>query len=694
MRKEIQSKSLLPSEISTNRGLLNVFTGKAATPAQTKDLLTAREVGTTKYMNYVEYNILQKPSTTAPLRKHRLLTMAEPARNSKRKMTVREREQRRVEKCLRRRLSWCNRKGNSYQTGLEQYSIYPRAMADSEGIPHKGSKCKWTTKLERTYNLSSASIHHEAVIVDIIFLLQTAPTRGDTIRKYSESLMRWHIMPHYQRGATEVHLIFDRECKVGFNPKQCEQDRRDSTHSQSHSHTHLVELRPNSAAPHPWTDYINCRLCKYKIFEAVQMTYMQTGRASLEGPQKLILAGCQQSGPALDSAWEVSKESMVPQPQPAYTSNADESDCRIWKHVAGTTKTNILIYSPDTDVFNIGLGFDHLLAQKSITVQLNLPNKTQRFIDVNVLVRHLTQDPNLATLPPGRKGLILQTLYITSGCDYVSYFSGFGKAKFFQTFYEHANFICGTVMEGCLSQTQESNREKGFLAFLRLIGTLYFKKYLPAFVTQFGCETPQHLLESVAESGTRRKHETWISEIREVVSERILCEEERMPSTSALERHWKRTCWVSQFWEKSIHSDSKRGLPNPEESGWLRNHAGAFEIDWDSQELQDRVKGTVEFLMKGCSCKKTKCESNRCMCRRQQRSCGPACKCVDCKNKEEYGGEEEEKDSEEKEDSEEGGDSEEDTTSAEESESEEEYTGWVETEIVGFDEEELYEGGF
>ncbi len=134
MREEIETKSLLPLQTLTNRGLLNIFTGKAATPAQREDILTTSRVGNEQYTNYIQYQILQKPSTSAPLRKHRLLTMADPAKKKKR-MTVKEREQKRIEKCLRRRLSWCNQQDNCYETGLEQYSIYPRAIADCEGCP-------------------------------------------------------------------------------------------------------------------------------------------------------------------------------------------------------------------------------------------------------------------------------------------------------------------------------------------------------------------------------------------------------------------------------------------------------------------------------------------------------------------------------------------------------------------------------
>ena len=44
------------------------------------------------------------------------------------------------------------------------------------------------------------------------------------------------------------------------------------------------------------------------------------------------------------------------------------------------------------------------------------------------------------------------------------------------------------------------------------------------------------------------------------------------------------------------------------------------------------MKGTVEFLTKGCSCKKTRCTNFKCSCRRNGRKCGPECRCKDCTN--------------------------------------------------------------
>ena len=67
---------------------------------------------------------------------------------------------------------------------------------------------------------------------------------------------------------------------------------------------------------------------------------------------------------------------------------------RIWRHATQTSAQRILVYSPDTDVY---------------------------------------------------------MLFICSGCDYVSYFSGLGKVAFLNT-YQHAPFISGNMLPGILSE--------------------------------------------------------------------------------------------------------------------------------------------------------------------------------------------------------------------------------------------------
>ena len=45
----------------------------------------------------------------------------------------------------------------------------------------------------------------------------------------------------------------------------------------------------------------------------------------------------------------------------------------------------------------------------------------------------------------------------------------------------------------------------------------------------------------------------------------------------------------------------------------------------------ENVKRTIQFLTKGCSCKKG-CVSNNCGCRKKKVHCGPGCECQGCVN--------------------------------------------------------------
>lgn len=153
----------------------------------------------------------------------------------------------------------------------------------------------------------------------------------------------------------------------------------------------------------------------------------------------------------------------------------------------------------------ISLGHTHLLHEKQISVQYNIPQKPEKYINLNKLIQAIDSDPDLSNLPEVNKGSIYQSIFIASGCDYVSFFSGYGKVTFVNTFCQHASFINGTDMEGSLCDTHGSSVTVGFLAFIRLIGTLYFKKYLSAFVTEFDCETPQHLFLTCDAMGSTRK---------------------------------------------------------------------------------------------------------------------------------------------------------------------------------------------
>ena len=129
-----------------------------------------------------------------------------------------------------------------------------------------------------------------------------------------------------------------------------------------------------------------------------------------------------------------------------------------------SNSNRILVYSPDTDVYNIGLPLVAENMFKEIIVQLNLPQSNSNlYIHLNNLVTSMYLDPDLACIQQESLPQVFQMLFVSSGCDYISYFKGHGKAVFFNTFLQHTSFICGNLMDGSLSDMyQKKTKRKGF----------------------------------------------------------------------------------------------------------------------------------------------------------------------------------------------------------------------------------------
>ena len=417
-----------------------------------------------------------------------------------------------------------------------------------------------------------------------------------------------------------------------FNPKIFEQGRRDvntTVTGTTKTHQH-VEFTPSTPIPSGWRQYIQCRQCKRSITKAIGLAYLQTGGQLLRHGQKLLVAGCF-SGDGEECVWTIYPGTgVVPEPSPEYRSNAEEADFRIWRHATQSISSQILIYSPDTDVYNIGLPLVGK-TDKEYIIQLNVPHAhEQKFLHLNNFVKALSSDPDLASLNRDKLANTFQTLFVCTGCDYISYFKSLGKATFLNIFYQHSEFITGEQMPGNLHEVQSSSHS--FLAFVRLVGTAYFKKHIAAFTSLYSYSTPIQLFNSYSSTESHEEiHQKWLQDIRKVTAERITTEEERVPSYTSLWRHWLRTCWSVQLWQSSPEEDMYSTLPSPESYGWLHNSDGTYSIDWEDPKVQEEIQGTVDFLIKGCTCRKG-CSSNRCRCRKKGNHCGPGCECQGCMN--------------------------------------------------------------
>jgi len=102
------------------------------------------------FAQFINHHTVRKPSTAAPVRHNRLLTMAPP--KLEKRMSHKEKEFKQVTKCLRWRLAWRNCTGLSYNPSVEQFPCFPWAISKENGYPHKGTKSSWTDKLSKCYN--------------------------------------------------------------------------------------------------------------------------------------------------------------------------------------------------------------------------------------------------------------------------------------------------------------------------------------------------------------------------------------------------------------------------------------------------------------------------------------------------------------------------------------------------------------
>lgn len=234
----------------------------------------------------------------------------------------------------------------------EQYIQLPRAICDLNSNPNKGQKSLTTkfylTRYEDSLNLVCSSLPKQwiptTVIIEGMFIIRTSPLHSHrTMAEYTLFLMRRYILPHFYKGTTEVHLLFDNPGCQQDNPKVFEQARRDAEALPAqHSCTAIYE---EAEVPAKWQDTLKCRQCKRNVTVFISQFILQNIKPYLKEEQAFITAGALEDNS--DSALAVSRTTTRPQANPLLASDAEESDYRIWLHVKHSSGNKKLILSPD-----------------------------------------------------------------------------------------------------------------------------------------------------------------------------------------------------------------------------------------------------------------------------------------------------------------------------------------------------------
>lgn len=97
-----------------------------------------------------------------------------------------------------------------------------------------------------------------------------------------------------------------------------------------------------------------------------------------------------------------------------FTSNHEESDIRVWFHCLKTSYTKILVYSPDTDTYHIGLkvlvGPDCILKKDAIE-QLSMVVDKYGYLIMSKILNCILEEPDLDSIPKELPSVIQNHLH-------------------------------------------------------------------------------------------------------------------------------------------------------------------------------------------------------------------------------------------------------------------------------------------
>ena len=180
-------------------------------------------------------------------------------------------------------------------------------------------------------------------------------------------------------------------------------------------------------------------------------------------------------------------------------------------------KKKTFIVSVDTDIVFIGLPMH--FPNNTVIIKTSATGEPSKYLCMDKLQEVLLRDPDLASIPASKRAQILQVVYVLSGCDFVSLFTGFGKEAFFECLLQYSDFIVEQeLIPGGLSESSAS--ESGFQAFIQLVGCLYYYECRRTFGN---AATPASLFHQLTSPNKDNaiQHEEWLDTIRDEVWQRI-----------------------------------------------------------------------------------------------------------------------------------------------------------------------------
>ena len=604
----------------------HLFSLKVINQRQSEDLLSLADKGSQNLQRYIEKCKKMKAyalCSSTPLKLTGAFSKKVTVSSVKREL----RDVQSQNKMFRIQIDWCA-KNNLVMDDMKQYlnNPLPRAISTIDGLPYKSDKCKMLQIYKSRYPDSFESNFDltlfDTVVLDGMFMIHSAPLRSfKTFSEYIFYLFTRHVSIYFEQDLKYVHVVFDDQNECQISPKSIERERRDIECDEKPIIS-MPDFSINDPLPRDWRKFLQTRDNKRILVNLISEQFLHFAQTLLLPDQTLFIGGgFNDSFIAKEVHCNEIKESEN------LHCNSLEGDSRVWLHAFTCQGLKCLIYSPNNDTYHIGMPLIGKFPEKSVYVALD--SKFETLLNLNKLCNSIEYDVRF-----GRSSSdvlsVIQMLYVSTGCDYVSFFKDHGKKSFFDTFVKNSDFILADKgYTGTLNDFQVQI-ENGFLSFLRLVGSEYFKKCSHEFKDKCPDLKPESVFKSVSEENktSLENHTQFINCLREALFKR--CDEEHnIPNVEALHYHWLRSCWVCKVW-----SQADKNLvvyPPLEDFGWSINNDKLCFV-WDTPENIQKVESRIKLWTEGCSCK-TACLNLRCGCRKKKNFCSPGCKCgSNCQN--------------------------------------------------------------
>ncbi|CAC5404123.1 unnamed protein product [Mytilus coruscus] len=302
--------------------------------------------------------------------------------------------------CLRKQIAF-SKLSSEPVTDLDQFLALPRAICDAEGIPLKGQKSLSLHHFRSRYPyafLSALPIETglTAVILEGMFMINSNPApQHKTFGDYTKFIFdRWIVRSYKQFSASEIHVVFDHPNRHGCSPKDVERSRRDSSVQATDSAVLSSVVHEGLLLPSSWRSFLANRENKRNLVNFLSYELLRLALSFfIDGLCTVITAGGFDDDNR-DKTLGISSLYVGIVEFAQLSANQEEGDTRVWLHESQAAASRVIIYSPDTDTFFIGLPIVKSL-RKSVFVQTKDTPYEKTFIDMMRFLSLLSHDLSL-----------------------------------------------------------------------------------------------------------------------------------------------------------------------------------------------------------------------------------------------------------------------------------------------------------